>query len=90
MSEVHVKENESLDSALRRFKRNCAKDGRSFRSEKEGVLPEPQRWSSVARSLRLREKIRIRDTINFLKISALTKIGQGVFALYSYLFHAMG
>ena len=27
MSEVHVKENESLDSALKRFKRNCAKSG---------------------------------------------------------------
>ena len=27
MSEVKVKENESLDSALRRFKRTCAKDG---------------------------------------------------------------
>ena len=27
MSEVRVKENESLDTALRRFKRNCAKDG---------------------------------------------------------------
>ena len=27
MSEVKVKENESLDSALRRFKRNCAKAG---------------------------------------------------------------
>lgn len=27
MSEVRVKENESLDSALRRFKRSCAKDG---------------------------------------------------------------
>ena len=27
MSEVKVKENESLDSALRRFKRNCARDG---------------------------------------------------------------
>ena len=27
MSNVIVKENESLDSALRRFKRNCAKDG---------------------------------------------------------------
>lgn len=27
MSEVRVKENESLDSALRRFKRNCAKAG---------------------------------------------------------------
>jgi small subunit ribosomal protein S21 len=27
MSEVRVKENESLDSALKRFKRNCAKAG---------------------------------------------------------------
>jgi len=27
MSEVRVKDGESLDSALRRFKRNCAKSG---------------------------------------------------------------
>jgi len=27
MSEVRVKENETLDSALRRFKRQCAKAG---------------------------------------------------------------
>jgi len=27
MSEVRVKENETLDSALRRFKRQCAKSG---------------------------------------------------------------
>ena len=27
MSRVEVKENESLDSALRRFKRQCAKSG---------------------------------------------------------------
>ena len=27
MSEVHVKEGESLDSALKRFKRSCARDG---------------------------------------------------------------
>ena len=27
MSEVRIKENESLDSALRRFKRSCAKAG---------------------------------------------------------------
>ena len=27
MSNVIVKENESLDSALRRFKRRCARDG---------------------------------------------------------------
>jgi small subunit ribosomal protein S21 len=27
VSEVHIKDNESLDSALKRFKRNCAKAG---------------------------------------------------------------
>ena len=27
VSEVHLKDNESLDSALKRFKRNCAKAG---------------------------------------------------------------
>lgn len=27
MSEIHIKENESLDSALKRFKRSCAKSG---------------------------------------------------------------
>ncbi len=27
MSEIHVKENESLDNALKRFKRSCAKAG---------------------------------------------------------------
>ncbi len=27
MAEIRVKENESIDSALRRFKRSCAKSG---------------------------------------------------------------
>ena len=27
MPEIHVKENESLDNALKRFKRSCQKDG---------------------------------------------------------------
>ena len=27
MAEIRVKENESLDSALRRFKRKCSRDG---------------------------------------------------------------
>ena len=27
MSEIRIKENETLDSALRRFKRQCAKSG---------------------------------------------------------------
>ena len=39
MSEVHVKENESLDSALKRFKRSCAK---------AGVLAEVRRKKSEA------------------------------------------
>ena len=33
MSEVRVKDNESLDSALRRFKRQCAKKSRASLSE---------------------------------------------------------
>ena len=27
MSEIHIKDNESLDNALRRFKKSCAKSG---------------------------------------------------------------
>ena len=27
MAEIHLKDKESLDSALRRFKRSCSKDG---------------------------------------------------------------
>ncbi|MFQ8599935.1 MAG: 30S ribosomal protein S21 [Oscillospiraceae bacterium] len=27
MAEIHIKDNESLDSALRRFKRSCARSG---------------------------------------------------------------
>lgn len=27
MPEIHIKENESLDSALKRFKRSCARSG---------------------------------------------------------------
>ena len=37
MSNVIVKENESLDSALRRFKRNCAKAGIQQHYEKPSV-----------------------------------------------------
>lgn len=38
MSNVIVKENESLDSALRRFKRNCAKAASSRRSVRESIM----------------------------------------------------
>ena len=37
MSNVIVKENETLDSALRRFKRNCAKAGIQQEIRKENI-----------------------------------------------------
>ena len=43
MSEVHVKEGESLDSALKRFKRSCAKAGVLAEVREERVLRKPQR-----------------------------------------------
>ena len=39
MSEIRVKENESLESALRRFKRSCAKEG-VIAAKKDPLLGE--------------------------------------------------
>jgi ribosomal protein S21 len=50
MSEVHVRENESLESALKRFKRSCAKSGVLAEVRKREHYESPV--SSVARSLR--------------------------------------
>lgn len=41
MSEVRVKENESLDNALRRFKRQCAKAGISQELRKRECYEKP-------------------------------------------------
>ena len=41
MSEIHVKDNESLDSALRRFKRSCAKDGTLAELRKKEYYQSP-------------------------------------------------
>jgi len=38
MAEIRVKENESLDSALRRFKRSCAKAGVLSEVERENTM----------------------------------------------------
>ena len=53
MSEVRVKENESLDSALRRFKRNCAKAGIMGEVRKREHYDKP----SVRRSLKQLENV---------------------------------
>ena len=43
MSEIRVKENESLESALRRFKRSCAKEGVIAEVKKRDVSPSLKR-----------------------------------------------
>lgn len=41
MSEIHVKKNETLDSALRRFKRNISKDGTMTEVKKRKHYDKP-------------------------------------------------
>ena len=50
MSEIHVKEGESLDSALKRFKRSCAKAGIVAEVRKRECYESPV--SSAARRAR--------------------------------------
>ena len=45
MSEVHVKEGESLDSALKRFKRSCAKAGVLAEVRRRECYESPIRFS---------------------------------------------
>lgn len=58
MSEVRVKENESLDSALRRFKRSCAKSGVLAEVRKREHYEKPsvrrKKKSEVARKRKYR------------------------------------
>ena len=51
MSSVIVKENESIDSALRRFKRNCAKAGiqQEIRKREHYEKPSVKKKSEAAR-----------------------------------------
>ena len=52
MSEVHVKENESLDSALKRFKRSCAKAEVRKREHYESPSVKRRKKSEAARKNR--------------------------------------
>ena len=56
MSEIRIKENESIDSALRRFKRSCAKAGTLSELRKREHYESPS--VSAARSLRPARKNR--------------------------------
>ena len=65
MSNVIVKENESLDSALRRFKRNCAKAGIQQEIRKREHYEKPsvrrKKKSEAARNRKFNECICIPD-----------------------------
>ena len=52
MSEVHVKEGESLDSALKRFKRSCAKAGVLAEVRYESPSVKRRKKSEAARKNR--------------------------------------
>ena len=57
MSNVIVKENETLDSALRRFKRNCAKAGIQQEIRKREHYEKPS--VNVKRNLKQLENVNI-------------------------------
>ena len=58
MSEIRVKENESLESALRRFKRSCAKEGviAEVKKREHYVSPSLKRSRSPKLPVRTRER----------------------------------
>ena len=56
MSNVIVKENESLDSALRRFKRNCAKAGIQQEIRKREHYEKPKRKNVKKKSEAARKR----------------------------------
>ena len=56
MSEIRVKENESLESALRRFKRSCAKEGVIAEVKKREHYVSPSRSGSRSPKLPVRTR----------------------------------
>ena len=64
MSEVRVKENESLDSALRRFKRQCARSGVLAEVRKREHYEKP----SVKRKKKAEAARKRKYTSVFLKV----------------------
>ncbi|WP_124727833.1 30S ribosomal protein S21 [Staphylospora marina] len=58
MIEIRVRKNESLDSALRRFKRSCAKDGvlAEVRKRERYEKPSVRRKKKTAAAARKKRK----------------------------------
>ena len=58
MSEIHVKDGESIDSALKRFKRSCAKAGviAEVRKREHYVAPSAKRRAKHEAALKRAKK----------------------------------
>ena len=78
MSSVTVKENESLDSALRRFKRNCAKAGIQQEIRKREHYEKPsvkrKKKSEAARKRKLKLRL-VRDVMQVTSLFFSSVIG---------------
>ena len=56
MSEIRVRDNESLDSALRRFKKSCARSGVIAEVRKREHYEKPSvRWKKKSEAARKRK-----------------------------------
>lgn len=84
MSNVIVKENETLDSALRRFKRSCAKAGIQQEIRKREHYEKPS--VNVRRSLKQLENVNIINKYNgtpeggFIAMNESLAILPGIFS----------
>lgn len=83
MSEVYVKENESLDNALKRFKRSCAKAGVLADLRKKEYYQSP----SVKRRKRARQHARTRISVTINSAAKFRIEGCGIFLCSEYFLY---
>ena len=70
MSEVRVKDNESLDSALRRFKRQCAKSGVMSEIRKREHYEKPSVKRKKKSSMKNKDTVR-KNTVQLVRTAIL-------------------
>ena len=83
MSEIRVKENESLESALRRFKRSCAKEGviAEVKKREHYVSPSLKRkQKSEAARKNKRKFYKLNIPLDFAQQTALHQAERFLFA----------
>ena len=76
MSNVIVKENETLDSALRRFKRNCAKAGIQQEIRKREHYEKP--------SVRRKKNLKLLENVNITNMCKMDRVLETVLCFFIY------